>query len=180
MKIKKACFWQKQEPIPSITGRGAVGGGCRLVDHRFIIPTPGGICKGECSAAPARKGPQGAKVWVKPFQRLAGPGQSPGRSRRSETPQDDYQNGRACGKGERPLRGEPLRRLRATPPLSGEAGLRAAFGGWPWGLLAQPFGGRFPGVLYAAFGKRFPASPGTLGKRFPGVVCRSIRPFCSF
>ena len=36
------------------------------------------------------------KVSVKPFQRLAGPGQSPGRSRRSETPQDDYHNGRAC------------------------------------------------------------------------------------
>ena len=59
---KKSLFWEKQELIPNITERGAVGGGYRLVDHRFIIPTLGGICKGECSAAPARKGPQGAKV----------------------------------------------------------------------------------------------------------------------
>ena len=29
------------------------------------------------------------------------------------------------------------------PPLSGEAGLRAAYGGWPWGLLRSPLGGRF-------------------------------------
>ena len=60
----------------------------------------------------------------------------PGRSRRSETPQ-----GWRCR--ELPLRGEPLRRLRSTPPLSGEAGLRAAFGGWPWGCWRSPLGERF-------------------------------------
>ena len=43
--------------------------------------------------------------------------------------------------------GEPLRRLRSTPPLSGEAGLRAAYGGWPWGLLRSPLEERFAAGL---------------------------------
>ncbi len=57
----------------------------------------GGVGKdlGRCSRVSV-KARRALKVSVKPFQRLAGPGQSPGRSRRSETPQDGYDKSRAC------------------------------------------------------------------------------------
>ena len=94
--------------------------------------------------------------------------------RRSETSQDDYNNGRACAKGngtcclfigvlrlwERcayrctvfigaqwgsgPCGGRPLRRLRATPPLSGEARPKCRLRRLAVGLLTQPFGGTVP------------------------------------
>ena len=88
------------------------------------------------------------KVSLKPFQRLAGPGQSPGRSRRSETPQDGYYNGRACvfGTG-------PAVLLQAVRPRF----LTAAFG-WGWGLL------RFSSLLA---GKRKPR---------PGLGVAAISP----
>ena len=52
------------------------------------------------------------------------------------------------GAGERPLRGNPSVACGhpfgnvpyGQPPLSGEAGLRAAFGGWPWGCFAALWG----------------------------------------
>jgi hypothetical protein len=145
----------------------------------------------------------------------------PGRSRRSETPQDDYNNSRACAKGSGPCGGRPLRRLRATPPLSGEArpksrlrrlavggcwrsplegrlagfgwclpeeralrgnpsvacgrhlpfqgrhGLRAAYGGWPWGLLRSPLVERFLGASSAALGGRLPDIAWRFGETIP-------------
>ena len=105
----------------------------------------GGVVLPPGRAAPAQGNARRApKVSVKPFQRLAeSRDRVSGRSRRSERFQGDYKNSRACAEGYEAYRllirctafirctteeqgnglcgGRPLRRLRATPPLSGEA-----------------------------------------------------------
>ena len=47
-------------------------------------------------------------------------------------------------RGNGPCGGRPLRRLRATPPLSGEARPKSRLRRLAVGLLAQPFGGTVP------------------------------------
>ena len=114
----------------------------------------------------------------------------PGRSRRSETPQDDYHNGRACvfGTG-------PAVLLQAVRPR-----FWAAAFGWGWGLLrlcSRLAGKRKPrpGLGVAAFSPKQPAARrrrwrrahfGTTGlKACPFAAClsfcaRCLLPLCGW
>ena len=69
-----------------------------------------------------QQGPQGAKSFGQAFSKACGSRAEPwALPAGSERLQGGCKNGRACAKGNGLCGGRPLRRLRATPPLSGEA-----------------------------------------------------------